>query len=108
MSGINSLFSTALSGLNAGSAIINAAASNIANLATQGYKAARVNLTTAPDGDGVEVSSITHDSDVDLVNEVVSMKQGQILYQANAAVIRVGDQLTGSLLDILDTHNQRR
>ena len=37
MSGINGLFGTALSGLNAAGAVINTAASNIANADTPGY-----------------------------------------------------------------------
>jgi flagellar hook protein FlgE len=106
MSGINGLFSTALSGLNAAGAVINTAASNIANAETPGYKAGRVELATAASGDGVEVAGVTRDGDVDLANEVVSLRQGQLLYQANAAVVRVGDRLTGTLLDMFDTRRR--
>jgi flagellar hook-associated protein FlgK len=108
MSGINGLFSTALSGLNAAGAVINTAASNIANVETPGYKAGRVELASAPNGDGVEVAGVTREGDVDLVNEVVSLRQGQLLYRANAAVVRVGDRLTGTLLDMFDSTRRRR
>jgi flagellar hook-associated protein FlgK len=107
MSGINGLFGTALSGLNAAGAVINTAASNIANADTPGYKARRVELANAQSGDGVEVAGVTRDGGVDLANEVVSLRQGQLLYQANAAVVRVGDRLTGTLLDMFDTHRRR-
>ena len=119
MSGLNSLFSTALSGLNAAGAIVNTAASNIANAETKGYKAARVGLAESNDG-GVEVASITRDqrpggldengdelSNVDLATEAVHLRQGAILYKANAAVLRVGDDLMGTLLDMFDTHRRR-
>jgi len=38
--------------------------------------------------------------------EVVNLRLGAILYNANAAVVRVADRMTGTLLDILDTHNR--
>src|SRR5438876_6203010 len=101
MSGINSLFSTALSGLNAAGAIVGTAASNIANLDSQSYKSRRVNLANAPQNSGVEVASINSDpsagpldgqelSNVDLPTELVNLRQGEILYDANASVVRVG------------------
>lgn len=121
MSGLNSLFSTALSGINAAGAILNTAASNIANADSAGYKAARVNLASSRTGGGVDVVSITRDpspggldadgqelSNVDLPTEIVNLKKGALLYKANAAVIRVGDELTGTLLDLLDNDRHAR
>jgi flagellar hook-associated protein FlgK len=120
MSGINSLFSTALSGLNAAGAIVGAAASNVANLDSKSYKATRVNLASAPQTAGVQVASITSDpsagaldeqgqelSNVDLPTELVNLRQGEILYNANAAVVRVGYELTGTLLDMMDNDHRR-
>jgi flagellar basal body rod protein FlgG len=114
MSGLNALFSTALSGMNAAGAIVDTAASNIANMDSAGYKAARVNLASSAWG-GVDVVSISRDpspggldgdgqelSNVDLLTEVVNLKKGALLYKANAAVIKVGDELTGTLLDMFD------
>ena len=114
MSGLNTLFSTALSGLNAAGAIVDTAASNIANMDSAGYKAARVNLASSPWG-GVDVVSITRDpspgdldedgqelSNVDLPTEAVNLKKGALLYKANAAVIKAGDEMMGTLLDIFD------
>jgi flagellar hook protein FlgE len=120
MSGLNTLFSTALSGMNAAGAILNTAASNIANMDSAGYKTARVNLAGSRWG-GVDVVSITRDptpggtdengqelSNVDLPTEIVSLKTGALLYKANAAVIKVGDDLTGTLLDMFDHDRDRR
>ena len=114
MSGLNALFSTALSGLNAAGAIVDTAASNIANMNSTGYKAARVNLASSPWG-GVDVVSISRDassggvdedgqelSNVDLPTEVVNLKKGALLYKANAAVIKAGDDMMGTLLDMFD------
>jgi flagellar basal body rod protein FlgG len=119
MSGLNALFSTALSGLNAAGAVLNTAASNIANMDTPGYKAARANLAESRTG-GVDVVSITRDpspgrvdedgqemSNVDPATEMVNLKKGALLYKANAAVIKVGDELTGTLLDLFDHHADR-
>jgi flagellar hook-associated protein FlgK len=121
MSGIDSLFSTALSGLNAAGAIVGTAASNIANLDSKSYKAARVNLANAPQNAGVQVASITSDpsagplddqgqelSNVDLPTELVRLRQGDILYNANAAVVSVGYELIGTLLDLLDNGHRRQ
>ena len=114
LGGINGLFSTALSGLKAADAIVNTAASNLANLDSAGYKSRRANLAAAPGG-GVAVQSVTADpspgpvddegregSNVDPVREIVNLKLGKALYDANAAVVRVGVDLTGTLLDMLD------
>jgi len=114
MSGLNALFSTALSGMNAAGSIVDTAASNIANMDSTGYKAGRVNLASSPWG-GVDVVSITRDpspggvdqdgqelSNVDLPTEVVNLKRGALLYKANAAVIKAGDEMMGTLLDMFD------
>jgi len=114
MSGLNALFSTALSGMNAAGSIVDTAASNIANMDSTGYKAGRVNLASSPWG-GVDVVSITRDpspggvdqdgqelSNVDLPTEVVNLKRGALLYTANAAVIKAGDEMMGTLLDMFD------
>jgi flagellar hook protein FlgE len=120
MSGLNALFSTALSGLNAAGVILSTTASNVANLDSAGYKAAGVNLAERRGG-GVDVVSITRDpstgalddqgqelSNVDLATEMVNLRKGALLYKANAAVIRVGDELTGTLLDLFDTRRGER
>ena len=90
ISGGNDIFSTALSGLNAAGTIVNKAAVNIAR-------------TGLDDPAGLAPVA----SDIDLAGEVVHLHLGAIVYNANAAVIRVADRMTGTLLDILDTHDRR-
>jgi flagellar hook protein FlgE len=122
MSGLNSIFATALSGLNAAGAVLHTTANNIANADSHGYKAARANLTSAPYFGGVRVGSVSIDaakgapdpdggqelSNVDLVTERLNLGRGQHLYKANAAVVRVADRMMGTLLDMYDTRRLGR
>lgn len=113
---VSSLFSTALSGLTAADAKLNVAASNIANVESTGFKAGRVNLSQAAGG-GVQVDSISRSashgyidqqgiegSNTDLPAESVNLILAKTLYRANATVIKIGSQMTGTLLDMLDKH----
>lgn len=86
ISGSNDIFSTALSGLNAAGTIVDKAAASIAR--------AGLNDPEQPQ------------ADVDLAGEVVNLRLGTILYNANAVVVRVANQMTGTLLDILDSHHR--
>jgi len=109
---------SALSGMQAASAMLNVAASNIANLNTPGYKARQLVLADQPGTDQVSIGSITTDpahgpslsngsegSNVDLTNQIVALSSAKNLYNANAAVIRAENQMTGSLLDVLANDN---
>ena len=114
MSGINAIFSTGLSGLTSGSILLANSANNIANLNSQGFKSARVNLQEAPDKQGVQVGSITKDqspggvdengdeqSNADLPQEIVQLRLGSMLYNANAQVVNIGLAMLGTLLDVV-------
>src|SRR6266550_1252582 len=114
MSGINAIFSTGLSGLTSGSILLANSANNIANLNSQGFKSARVNLREAPDKQGVAVGSVTKDqspggvdengdeqSNVDLPREIVQLRIGSMLYNSNAQVVNVGLAMLGTLLDVV-------
>jgi flagellar basal-body rod protein FlgC len=109
------LFGIGQSGLNAADRMLNASASNVANMYSQGYKATRVNLKAADTG-GVAVESVTADpsrgavdengvelSNVDPATEVVNGILGKTLYTASAKLLRTADQMTGTLLDMFDT-----
>lgn len=113
------VYSIALSGLQAANAQLNATADNIANADTPGYKAQRPDLVELSTG-GVAVGGITRNpapgptqpdgsqgSNVDLANEMVNLTRAKLLYRANAAVLKTADQMTGNLLDILDTDRRR-
>lgn len=110
------VFGIALSGMQAAQTQLLVGADNIANLDTAGFKSSRVNLAEAPGG-GVEVVGIERNtapgplgpdgqqgSNVDLASEMVGLSQARTLYAANALVVRTADQMTGTLLDIMDSH----
>ena len=112
MNDINSL-AASLSGMIAAAAQANAAAANLANLNTPGYKAIGVQLTPLPNFSGVAVGRFTTNpftgptnpdgqdgSNVDLAGQIVQLDKAGILYDANAAVIRGSNRMTGALLDM--------
>ena len=116
---MSQVFSIALSGMEAATAQLNVAANNIANSETPGYKASRADLVELSGG-GVAVAEISQDpkpgpiqpdgkegSNVDLARESISLTRSQILYSANAALLKIGDRMTGTLLDMMDTHRRR-
>lgn len=92
------------------------AAGNIANLDTPGYRARRVNLVTGPAGEGVQIQGVTLDtgeargdeSNVDVAHEAVTMIRARTLYNANAVVVKVASDITGTLLDTFDDSRRRR
>ncbi|MDB5300515.1 MAG: flagellar basal body rod protein FlgC [Phycisphaerales bacterium] len=111
------VFGIALSGMQAAQTQLNVAANNIANGDTPGYQSRRADLVELSTG-GVGVAGFTTDtasadpkaggtkgSNVDLATQLVNVRQAQTLYAANAMVVRAADRMTGSLLNILDTHD---
>jgi len=100
------VLSIAASGLQAAQARMNVAANNIANLSTPGYKAQRVDLAAAPSG-GVDVEGIQSTGQaVDPATAFTNFRQAALIYGANAMVVKMADQMYGSLLDILDTDDR--
>jgi flagellar basal-body rod protein FlgC len=110
MSLVNAM-AIALSGMNAAAAQMTIAASNVANMESRGYKAARVNLAEDAGG-GVRVDSVTTDSspgaideegqegsNVDPAEEIVQMDLAKFSYAANARVVKTVDDMMGTLLD---------
>ena len=104
--------STALSGLTANQTRVDAAARNIANVDTPGYKKQVVTLQEGPSGGVVartgqptslqtpaEGAEALPPSDVDLTEEIPSLNLSKGLYQANLAVVRTQDEMLGMLLD---------
>lgn len=108
-----SVLDIAASGLSAASARIAVTAGNIANVDSLGYQARRANLA-AVDPHGVKVDSVSLStspamideegqttSNVDLVGETISLIRDKHLYKASATLLRTGDQMLGTLLDVL-------
>ncbi|MFU2208688.1 flagellar basal body rod protein FlgC [Solidesulfovibrio sp. C21] len=121
--------SAAQSALGALSTSMAVTANNVANVNTDGYKSQDARLSTGPDGQGTQVSSIVEDtsagalraetvaaenqagvyepqmdmvemSNVDLVRQNVNMIQDSRAFEANVAVIRTADDMAGTLLDL--------
>ena len=113
--------SVALSGLNASEARLSAAASNIANANTNGYRARAVAQTTNQDGSVSTqfvaanpapqatatppnpVSSVgepAQGNDVDIATDLVNTNIATYSAQANLKVLKAQDQLNKYLLDI--------
>ena len=110
---MSSAMSISLSGMQAASAMLNVTANNIANLNTPGFNPSRADLVELSGGgvavsgtsfeDNPQTSPNTQTSNVDLPTELLNLKLGQTLYDANAMVLKTADQMTGTLLNILDT-----
>ena len=121
--------SSAQSALGALSTAMAATANNVANADTDGYKSQEAQLTTGPDGQGVQVAGIRRDdssgglnptmvsgvnaagvyepsagpsemSNVDLARQTVNMVEASRAFEANVAVIRTADDMAGTLLDL--------
>lgn len=108
-----SLFSsinTGLSGLTAATAQFSATASNLANVETEGYHAKSVRLTDVAELGGVEVTGVDESPDegVNPAKEMVGLVRAKALYNANAAVVSIADQMMGTLLDVMDDGDSRK
>src|SRR5665213_1568454 len=108
-----SVYDNAVSGMQAAQAQLNVAARNVANLDTPKYKSSSVDLVDVSGG-GVAFGGYSQDpsagpslpdghqgSNVDLATQLVNLSQAKNLYDANAMVIKVANQTTGTLLDIM-------
>ena len=96
---MTSLSNISLSGMQAAQKRLEAAAHNVANLATPGFHREEVELSARPGG-GVTAS--IKPSDVEgafLVADVVAQLQAKNALLANLAVFKTGNRLAGGLLD---------
>lgn len=106
---INSILTTATSGLRASALRANSAANNIANVNTPGYTATHVAQSTVVSGvrgnleggTGVSAQLLGGELPVDLTNEIVALVEAEATYKANAEVIRTAGKLTKAALDIV-------
>jgi len=109
---------SALSGLTAFSTQVTVTAHNVANVATDGFKKSRTELTAVESG-GVR-SAIQKDetagpmilnntgygpaqlelSNVDLAEEAVNQIIGQRGFEANIQTVKTADEMLGTILDI--------
>jgi flagellar basal-body rod protein FlgC len=101
---ISGVLATAISGLTANARRAQVAADNIVNVNTPGFAAARV-LTTSivagGEGGGVLARVVEGTGGVDLGREFVDLIGAQVAYDANAQVIRAGEDLARRIVDII-------
>ena len=108
---------SAVSAMKAFEKKMNAAANNMANVNTDGYKSRRATLSEAQNGGvkaivdevntpGIPKNTIqngeiveTESSNVDLVEEFSQMMIAQTAYKANTKTVEAQDQLLGILFD---------
>ena len=91
--------SIALSGMNAAQVSLQAAAQNIANLGTNGFRRQQVSPTTEGMGGVIATTARVSDPGNSLGTDVVGQLQAKNAFLANLAVFRTSDQMAGSLLN---------
>jgi flagellar basal body rod protein FlgB len=103
-------------GINGGRVVQDVAAGNIANSMSENYQAARVELSSGATG-GVRASisvseekpltmynsdgSQTTFSNVDMVSEIMNVKMGGLMVEANAAAFKIQEQSLGTVIDAM-------
>jgi flagellar basal body rod protein FlgG len=116
---MSSPFSISLSGLNAFQKQLSVAANNLANLQTDDFKKSRTVLEAAqPQGviaksqklelpgplvfeQTPEGEQLVEQSNVDVGEEMPNVLAGQRAYEANLKMLKVANETTGSLLDLI-------
>ena len=104
---------TNISALSALGTVQEVSANNIANVSTEGFKASSVALESGPEGQGVQVAGIYEStnagsivegaemSNTDIGTEMVGMMRTSHAFSANVAAIRVSEEMTGHLLNMI-------
>ena len=94
-----SISSIALSGMNAAQTQLEASASNVANLATSGYRRQEA-VQTAQAGGGVTTQTVRAQvAGSSLESDVVAQLQAKNSFLANLALFKTSNTLMGALLD---------
>lgn len=124
LSGINSAMHLASGSLGVHSVGMQVAAHNIANVSTDDFRPQRAAYATGSQGIGVELESVRKEdqplgrrpagdglnggdiagklaSGTELAREFPQMIAAQRGFEANAAMIRVADEMSGTLLNII-------
>ena len=98
---MGSVSAIAMSGVNAASMRMGAAAHNIANAETANFRRQQVSQASEAALGGVTVTLSQSAAEGDaLANDMVSHKIASYQYLANLRVIRTQDRMMGSLLDM--------
>jgi flagellar basal body rod protein FlgF len=87
--------------------LFNVAANNLANQKTPGFQAQSVDLVDVANYGGVAVAGVQSTGQaVNPATALAQLGQAALLYAANAMVVRVEDQMYGSLLNVLDNDDR--
>ena len=97
---MGSVMSIARSGMNAAVSMLDAAANNITNQQTPGYKRQFVLQEAQPEG-GVSTTLAQADlAGADMAGDLVSQLVASLAFKANLRTIQTQDAMLGSLLDV--------
>lgn len=97
---MSSISSIAQSGMQAALQQQSAAANNIANQNTDGYRRERVDQQANPDGGTSTSVSRASQPGSQLEQDMVGQISSSYSFQANLKTLKVQDQMMGSLLDV--------
>jgi flagellar basal body rod protein FlgF len=97
---MSSIASIALSGLNAASTQLVAAAHNIANAQTPGFRRQLVQQTAQPNGGVVVSIGQATEAGEALAEDVVTQRAATYAFKANLLTLKTQDRVPGSALDL--------
>ncbi|MBL8339388.1 MAG: flagellar basal body protein [Rhodoferax sp.] len=96
---MNSTSSIALSGMQAAQQQLQAAAHNVANVATPGFRRQEVQQRAQPQGGVTTELQRAQAEGAALEADVVAQLQAKNAYLANLSVFKTADRMAGALLD---------
>lgn len=96
---MSSISSIALSGMNAAQQQLNAAANNVANAGTPGYRRQEVNQRAQAEGGVTAEIQRANAEGAALEADMVAQLQAKNAYLANLSVFKTADRMAGALLD---------
>lgn len=96
---MSSISSIALSGMNAAQQQLNAAANNVANASTPGYRRQEVNQRAQAGGGVTAEIQRANAEGAALEADMVAQLQAKNAYLANLSVFKTADRMAGALLD---------
>ncbi len=97
---MNSLTSIASSGLQSAQLRLNAAANNVANAQTEGYRRDVVQATAGPAGGVSTRVDKAPQPGADLAQDLVAQKSATYSYKANMRLLQTADDTMRRLLDV--------
>ncbi len=97
---MSAISSIAVSGVQAASARMDAAAHNIANAQTPGFHRQQVHARSQETAGVMTTVGQADEVGPDLARDLVEQKAASYQYKANLKTIQTADQMMGSLLDL--------